>query len=120
MSAVTVCDLFFRLTTQSSLIRMPGNSSWLFPRISCGPPGEIGIEALDSAIVQRHHVVFDGLDEPQPLHVGELLGILRSQVVGLGPVVWAIELPGVVVEWRQGGVHVPGVLCLVTAVQPLW
>ena len=43
MFVVTECDLFFRISTQASVIRMPENSSWLLPRISWGRPAMSGL-----------------------------------------------------------------------------
>ena len=41
---------------------MPPKSSCELPWISVGPPGEVGVEALDAAVVEREHVVLARLD----------------------------------------------------------
>ena len=54
ISAVTECDLFLRLRTEFSVSRpMPPKSSWTLPVTSVGPPGEVGVEALDPPVVER-------------------------------------------------------------------
>ena len=88
--------------------------------ISCGRPGEVGVEALDAAVVEREHVVLRRLDQEQALQLGQLLRVLRGEVVRLRPVVGAVELPDVVVERRRSRPCTHGVLWRVTAVQPLW
>ena len=59
---------------------------------------DLGIEPLRLAVVDRQHVVADRLDQQQPLQLVQLLGHLLRQVVGLRPVVGAVQLPHVVVE----------------------
>ena len=65
-------------------------------------PGDVGIDPLEAAVVNRHYVVFDCLDEPKPLQLSKFLGVLRSEIARLSPVVRAVELPHVVLErwWR--------------------
>ena len=41
--AVTECDLFFTVSTELSVMRMPGNSVWLVPTASCGRPAMSGL-----------------------------------------------------------------------------
>src|ERR1039458_9136273 len=60
--------------------------------------GDFGIEALSLAVVDRQHVVADCLDEKQALQLAQLLGHLLREVVGLRPVVRAIQLPHIVIE----------------------
>jgi hypothetical protein len=65
-------------------------------------------------------VIAGGLDQEQPLQLGQLLGLLLGEVAGLGPVAGAVvQLPAVVVE---GDADLPGglsgVRCLVMADQP--
>ena len=102
-SAVTENDLFLMLTTLFSDSRpMPGKNSWEFPRMRVGRPAMVGLEPLGAAVVDRQHVVLGGLDEPEPLQLGEHLGLLGGEVVGLAVVAVAVvELPDVVVERRQ-------------------
>ena len=50
------------------------------------PADELGVEALDAAVVEREHVVLAGLLEPELLQLGQLLRHLGCQVVGLAPV----------------------------------
>ena len=83
---------------------------------------DVRVEPLDAPVVEGQHVVLDRLDEPEALKVPELVRVLGGEVVGLGPVGGGVvELPDVVVE---GGQLRPeqshGMLCRVTAVQPLW
>ena len=75
------------------------------------PAGEVGVEALDAAVVQRQHVVLGRLEQEQPLQLVQLLGLLGGEVVGLGPVVRAVELPDVVVEGRQLARRSPRACC---------
>ena len=42
--------------------------------------GDVGIDALEAAVIERHDVVFDGLDEPEPLQLGQFLGILCARL----------------------------------------
>ena len=86
---------------------MPPNSSCELPLIELRPAGEVGVEALDPAVVERQHVVLGRLDQEQPLELVQLVGLLGGEVVGLGPVVRVVELPDVVVEGRQLGVGYP-------------
>ena len=71
------------------------------------PTGQVRVEALDAAIVERQHVVLRRLDEEQPLQVGQLLGLFRREVVRLRPVVRPVQLPDVAVDRRHLGHH-PG------------
>ena len=66
-----------------------------------GAAGEVGVEPLELAVVQREDVVLAGLDQEQPLQVAQPVGMLGGHVVGLGPVVGGVQLPDVVVERRQ-------------------
>ena len=67
-----------------------------------GPSGEVGVEALDPAVVERQHVVLGRFVVPELLELGELLRHLRRQVVRLAPVrVGVVELPDVLVETGQ-------------------
>ena len=77
-SAVTAWDLFFRLSTEFSLRRpMPPNSSCELPLINVRAAGEVRVEALDAAVVQRQHVVLDRLDQEQPLQLVQLVRAFR-------------------------------------------
>ena len=100
---------------------MPPNSSWRVALDELRAAGEVGVEALDAPVVERQHVVLRRLDQEQPLQLAQLLGLLRREVVRLRPVV--------VVSYssqtsssnaRQSAPSAHGVLCRVTAVQPLW
>ena len=65
-------------------------------------PGEVGVEALDPAVVERQDVVLARLLHEQRPELVELVGHLRCEVVRLAPVgVGVVELPGVVGERRQ-------------------
>ena len=122
-SAVTENDLFLMLTTLFSDSRpMPGKNSWEFPWIRVGRPAIVGSSRSALAVVDGQHVVLGGLDQPQPLQLGEHLGLLGRQVAGLAVVGAAVvELPDVVVERRQHAAdHDPRRRCLVTALQPWW
>ena len=95
------CDLFFVTTTEFSLSRAhPSEQDLRVAPDQLGPTGEVGVETLHPAVVEREHVVFAGLDEEQALKMGQHLRVLCCQVVGLGPVVGPIELPDVVVDCR--------------------
>ena len=60
------------------------------------------VEAFEATVVDRKHVVLDGLDQPEPLQRREAVGVLRRQVMRLRPVVRSVvQLPDVVVEGRQ-------------------
>ena len=117
-SAVTECDLFLMLMTDASVTCMPRNSICVLPRDELRPAGDVGVDALVAAIVERQDVVLHRLDQPQPLQLGELLRMLGDDVVRLRPVVGRVELPDVGVERAAAASVVHGVLCLVTAVQP--
>ena len=84
------------------------------------PPGQVRVEALDAPVVQGQHVVLARFDQEEPLEVMQLLGLLGGEVVRLGPVVGAVQLPDVVVDRRAPRPSTHGVLCRVTAVQPWW
>ena len=109
MSAVTEYDLFFRLRTVFSVIRpMPPNNNWEGPFGHRGPAGQLRVEPFDAAVVERQHPVLDRLDQEQSLEGGQLVGVLRRQVMGLGPVGGGVvQLPHVVVEGRKLGTEQP-------------
>ena len=113
--------LVLELTTTEFSDRrpMPPKRSWRVAPDQLRPSREVGVEPLDPAVVEREDVVLRRLDQEEPLQLGELLRLLGREVVRLRPVVRGVELPDVVVE---GGISVitQGVLCRVTAVQPLW
>ena len=71
------------------------------------PAGDVGVDALEAAVVERQDVVLDRLDQPEPLQLGQLRRVLGDEVVRLRPVVGPVELPDVVVE-RRRGVGQPG------------
>ena len=86
-------------TTLFSPMAMPGKRTWRVPLDQRGAAGHGGNHALPAAVVQRQDVVAGGFDQPLPLQLGQLLGHLRGQVVGLGPVgIGVVQLPDVVVE----------------------
>ena len=41
--AVTEWDLFLTVSTDASVMRMPGNNVWLVPVTSCGRPARSGL-----------------------------------------------------------------------------
>ena len=85
------------------------------------PAGEVGVEALDAAVVERQHVVLARLLEPELLELRELLRHLGREVARLAPVgARVVELPDVVLERRQRAAITQGVEWRVTAVQPSW
>ena len=103
-SAVIENDLFLMLTTLFSDSRpMPGKNSWELPWMSVGRPARSGLRRSARAVVEREHVVLGGLDEPEPLQLGQPLGLLLGQVAGLAVVAAGavVELPHVVVEGRH-------------------
>ena len=117
--AVTECDLF--LSVEHAVLADPhaGEQQLAVAADQLRTPRDVGVDALEAAVVERHDVVLDGLDQPESLQLGELLGILCGQVMRLRPVVGPVQLPHVVVERRRlSAIH--GVRCLVTAVQPWW
>ena len=67
--------------------------------MSWGRPREVGVEALGAAVVERQHVVAGRFDQEQAVELGELLGLLLRQVVGLRPIIRRVELPDVGVDW---------------------
>ena len=84
-SAVTENDLFLMLTTLFSDSRpMPAKNSCDVAVNQGRSPGELGVEALAGAVVHRQHVVLGGLDQPQPLQLGEHLRMLGDEVVAPG------------------------------------
>ena len=100
MSAVIVYDLFFVVSTAFSFSRfMPGVQRLRGAREQLRAAGDVGVEPFGRADVERQHVEARRLDEEQPLQLGELVGVLGGEVVGLGPVLLdVVELPHVVVE----------------------
>ena len=58
---------------------MPPKSSWELPLISVGPAGEVGVEALDAAVVERQHVVLARLLHEQRLELGSFSGISAAR-----------------------------------------
>src|SRR3954447_3071083 len=71
-----------------------------------GTADELGIEPLDAPIVEREHVVFAGLFEPQFLQLRQLLRHLGGEIVRLAPVGGrVVQLPDVVRERWQGFEH---------------
>ena len=85
------------------------------------PPGHGRLEPLRGAVVQRQHVVLDGLNQPQPLQLCQHLGVVGGEVVGLAVVARAVvELPSSSNAGSPPPTITQGVLCLVTALQPLW
>ena len=86
-SAVTENDLFLMLTTLFSESRpMPGKNSCEVPRIRVGRPARSGLSRSPLRSSSGQHVVLGGLDQPQPLQLGQPLGLLRGEVVGLAEV----------------------------------
>ena len=57
---------------------MPPNSICDLPWIELRPAGEVGVEALDPAVVERQHVVLDRLDQEEALQLVQLLGLFAS------------------------------------------
>ncbi len=95
---MTAYDLFFITTTEFSVSRpMPAEQDLAVAVDELRPPGQVRVEALDAAVVERQDVVLAGLDEEQPLEMGQPLGLLRREVMRLRPVVGAVQLPDVVV-----------------------
>ena len=71
--------------------------------------GHGGNHALRAAVVQRQDVVAGRFDQELPLQLGQLVGHLRGQVVGLRPVgVGVVQLPDVVVEGGRFRRQLPG------------
>ena len=66
-------------------------------------PGHVGVDPFHHPVVERQHVEAGGLDHEQVLQLTQLVGHLRGQVVGLGPVRGAVvQLPHVLVERDPG------------------
>ena len=63
--------------------------------------GDVGVDPLKAAIVERHDVVLHRFDQPEPLQFRQFLRILGGEVLRLRPVVGAIKLPDVIVERRR-------------------
>ena len=80
----------------------------MLPRISCGRPARSGLNRSTRRSSSGRTLYFAGLDEEQPLEVRELVRLLGREVVRLGPVVRAVQLPDVVVERRQLGAMTHG------------
>ena len=101
------------LSTEFSLSRpMPPNSSWELPRDQRRPAGEVGVEALDAAVVERQHVVLDRLDQEQRCSSASLLGFSAARSWAWVQSSGVVELPHVVVEGGQLGADISqGVLC---------
>ena len=117
--AVTACDLFLTLRTMFS--GRPLHAGVEHLRVAADQlrtTRDLGIEPLRLAVVDRQHVVPDRLDQEQALQLVQFLGHLLRQVVGLRPVVGAVQLPHVVVERGNFPVMIHGMPCFVQAVQP--
>ena len=121
MDAVTLNDRFLMSMTLPSLSRfIPGNSTWLVPVISCGRPAMVAFSRSNRRSSIGSTLYFDRLDQPQPLQLRQPLRLLGGEVPGLGKVVVAVvELPDVVVQRGSTSLGSHGVLCRVTALQPL-
>ena len=84
ISAVIEWDLFFRLMTEFSVSRfIPPKSICELPCTSSGRPASSGVETFDAPIVEGQDVVLHGFDEPEPLQVVQLVGLLLPR--GRGP-----------------------------------
>lgn len=67
-------------------------------------PGDVGIDPLEPAIVQRNDIVLNRFDQPKALQFSQFIGFLCGEIMRLSPVVGAVKLPHVVVErWRGIG-----------------
>ena len=86
------------------------------------PAGQIRVDSFGDIVIQRQYVVASRLDQPQALQFVKLFRHLLRQIVCLAPVfIGVVEFPIVVVECRRlSPTSSQGVLCCVTAVQPLW
>ena len=63
------------------------------------PAGEVRVEALEQAAVEREHVVLDRFDQEQPLKLVQFLRMRLGEVLRLAPVgVGVVELPDILVE----------------------
>ena len=111
------------LEVDDRVLRQPPHAAEEHLRVAAHelrPPGEVGVEPLDAAVVEREDVVLRRLDQEEPLQLAELVGLVGGEVVRLRPVVRAVQLPDVVVESGASRSPPTGVLCRVTAVQPSW
>ena len=59
-----------------------------------GASGEVGVEPFDPPVVEGEHLVLGGLEQELALQVGELLWVVRREVVSLRPVVGAVPPNG--------------------------
>ena len=108
-SAATACDTFLVLRTVASVSRlMPPYRTWLVPVISCGRPAMVASKRSTRRSSRGSTSYLRGLLQEELLQLAQLVGHLRGQVVRLGPVVRAVQLPDVVVEGRQLGHRDPG------------
>ena len=73
ISAVTECDLFFRLSMQFSCKPTIPEQRLGVAGDQRGPPGHVRVEPLDQAVIQRQDVVLGRLDEEQPLQLAQLV-----------------------------------------------
>jgi hypothetical protein len=89
------------LVRHDGVLRQPTHAAEQDLRVpfhELGSAGEVGVEALRTTVVQRQHVELRRLDEEQPLELVQPFRLLVREVLRLCPVVWAVELPHVVVE----------------------
>ena len=80
ISAVTECDLF--LMHEDRVLGQPAHAAEQELRVAADelrPPGEVGVEALDAAVVERQDVVLRRLDQEQPLQLAQLLRAARRR-----------------------------------------
>ena len=120
MDAVTVNDRFLMSRTLPSLSRfIPGNSTWDVPVISCGRPAIVAFSRSNRRSSIGRTLYRTASISHSRCSFASRSGC-RRQISGLGPVVVAvIQLPDVVVQRGQHLVGSHGVLCRVTALQPL-
>ena len=86
---------------------MPPNSSWRLPRISWGRPARSALNRSTRRSSSGNTLYLPASSRNSRCSSAQLLGLLRGQVVGLGPVVGVVQLPDVVVEGGQLGADDP-------------
>ena len=80
---------------------MPGNSTWVFPRMSSGRPASSGMNRSRPRSSSGSTPCLVASISHSRCSRWSTLGLLGGQVAGLGPVAGAVQLPDVVVEGRQ-------------------
>ena len=119
--AVTECDLF--LIDDDGVLGQPAHAAEEQLRVAADelrPAGEVGVEALEAAVVERQDVVLRGLDQEEPLQLARASRAARPRGRAPASSRRARRAPRRRRRRRASRSTTHGMLCRVTAVQPWW